>query len=279
MIDISKEGYKLSSELFSFKDMRRGVIEHGKICYLEGYKKHADLFSNFLLNNGYFSKEELDKIREEFNEYLQKPYKINIEDIKKFLPEITYGFEKENWDLTKAQESIINSYAMLTEDCPILLIKKPRQKGVTSLLKTIAYIEAAQNNKKVWYLGYGSCYKPQVWEKAIEKLAKLKDCKNITYKQLHNNSQIEPSECCGKRYDLIIVDEMTAFKNPRFTLVNILPCLNKGGKIIVVGTIEHEENFPLDAQTISRYNENVNKFFDNPGVSTPYIMLIIDEND
>lgn len=266
MIDISKEGYELSSELFSFKDMRRGVIEHGRICYIEGYKKHADLFFNFLLKNGYFSKEELDKIREEFNEYLQKPYQINREDIEKFLPEITCGFEKENWCLTRAQESIIKSYALRTDVYPMLLIKKPRQKGVTSLLKTIAYIEASQNNKKVWYLGYGPCYKP------------LKDCKNITYKELHSNSEVTDKEFRGKRYDLIIVDEMTTFKNPQFTLVNILPCLNKGGKIIVVGTIEKENKYN-NLKTISRYNENVNKFFGHPGVSTPYVELIIPEND
>lgn len=265
MIDISKEGYELSSELFSFKDMRRGVIEHGKTCYIEGYKKHADLFSNFLLNNGYFSKEEFDKIREEFNEYLQNPYKINEEDIRKFLPEIR-GLEKEAWDLTHAQETIINGYNMLTEDCPMLLIKKPRQKGVTSLLKTIAYIEASQNNKKVWYLGYGPCYKS------------LKDCKNITYKELHGSSEITDKEYLGKRYDLIIVDEMTAFKNPRFVLVNILPCLNvnDGGKIILVGTVE--KKCP-DVEVIAKSNEKVNDFFDNTAFSAPFINLIIDEND
>ena len=47
IIDINKEGYDTSSELFSFKEMRRGVIEHGRLCYIEGYKKHAELFYNF----------------------------------------------------------------------------------------------------------------------------------------------------------------------------------------------------------------------------------------
>ena len=138
--------------------------------------------------------------------------------------------------------------------------------SVTKLLKTIAYIEAAQNNKKVWYLGYDPCNKT------------LKDCKNITYRQLHNNSQIDPSECCGKRYDLIIVDEMTTFKNPAETEARLMPCLNKGGKIIFVGTVEKKY---ADVEVIAKSNENVNNFIDKPYylASNEYITLIIDDND
>ena len=259
MIDIEQEGYNLSSELFSFKDMRRGVIEHGKTCYIKGYKKHADLFSNFLLKNGYFSEEELDKILGEFNESLQKSYKINREDIEKFLPEITCGFEKENWYLTKAQESIINSYNMLTEDCPMLLIKKPRQKGVTSVLKTIAYLNAL-NNKDVWYLGYGPCYKP------------LKDCKNLRYREIHSFSDISDKECCGKRYDLIIVDEMTAFEHPWTKIDKLMRTLKEGGRIIVVGTIANEKKYD-GLKTISRYNKNVNEFFNTESKDKIWIGL------
>ena len=71
LIDISEEAYNKSYELFKFKDMRRGVIEHGKNCYIEGYKKHAELFNTFLTNNGYFTEEELHKITAEFEASLK----------------------------------------------------------------------------------------------------------------------------------------------------------------------------------------------------------------
>ena len=46
-IDIERNAYDTSSKLFSFKDLRRDVVDHGKTCYIEGYKKHTELFGTF----------------------------------------------------------------------------------------------------------------------------------------------------------------------------------------------------------------------------------------
>lgn len=46
--NLEKAAYEASSQMFSFKDMRRGIVEHGRVCYIEGYKRCFEQLSNFL---------------------------------------------------------------------------------------------------------------------------------------------------------------------------------------------------------------------------------------
>lgn len=219
MIDISKEGYELSSELFSFKDMRRGVIEHGKACYIEGYKKHIELFNNFLLKNGYFSKEELNKIIAEFDSYLNDAPAVTISYAEDIIGKLYPWLPKDAF-LTQVQKDIIDLYINLPKDKNKILIQKPRQKGITTACKIIAYIEAL-NRKNVFYAGYGKC-DPE-----------LKKLPNFTYKEIHTDSNLS---LCSKKYDLIIIDEITYFHLPHKIEKDLETELTANGRMILIGT-------------------------------------------
>lgn len=231
-IDLNAEAYEISSELFSFKDMRRGVIEHGRLCYIEGYKKHVELFSTFLLKNGYFSEEELHKVLAEFDGYLNGTPAVSILICEDILRKIkTIDFSKHLTDnsglpegspdpipyLSMCQKDIIMHYCdTLKDDKRVLRIKKARQKGVSTVLGIIAYLES-QNEKNVLYFG---CSDPRI-SLGLKYNQFFKYTYFLGINRLH-----------GRRYDLIIVDDP---RNCDFLSLypDMVTCLTENGRIIV----------------------------------------------
>lgn len=228
-IDLKAEAYEASSELFSFKDLRRGVVEHGRLCYIEGYKKHAELFYSFLVQSGYLTSEELNKITTEYEAFINERPAISISTCEDL---IAKKGNVINWSTGKAnkvtylnwcQKDIVCHYVDdLKGETNVLRIKKARQKGVSVALSAIAYLEA-ENNKNVLYIGY---------EHPCDKLG-LKKKYNITYEcaQL-----LHTSNYTSNRYDLIIIDEMTTFDNPIEKVAEFKKLLTEDGRMIVVGT-------------------------------------------
>ena len=221
--DINNEAYEVSSELFSFKDMRRGVIEHGRLCYIEGYKKYAELFSTFLVKNGYFSDEELHKVCAEFDAHLKDTPAVSIltcEDVLRKIDKITPKNEGYPMPcLNLCQKDIVKYYCdTLTNDRRVFRIKKARQKGVSTVLSIIAYLES-QNNKNVLYIG---CSDPR-------KTLRLKYNQYFTYRDY-----TDPCSFIGKRYDLIIIDD-PKHCNILADFPKLLVCLSdsENGRLIV----------------------------------------------
>lgn len=229
-IDLKTEAYEASSELFSFKDLRRGVIEHGRICYIEGYKKHAELFCSFLVQNGYFSSEELNKVITEYDAYLNDKPAVSIltcEDLLKKSKIVKWENSKPRKAecLNLAQKDIIMHYCdSLVGEKNKLRIKKSRQKGVTTALCLIAYLEA-MNNKAVLYIGY---------EDPFKKLG-LKQNHMLQYKDANLKTPL-----IANRYDLIIVEEMSTvgewYASYNDAVKSIEMCLAEDGKMVIVGT-------------------------------------------
>ena len=217
IIDINKEGYDTSSELFSFKEMRRGVIEHGRLCYIEGYKKHAELFYNFLIKNGYFNDFELNKILAEFDAYLNDVQAVSCNYAESLLGKIIPWVEADSC-LYFYQKDVIELYKDLTNEKNILRIQKPRQCGATTVLFLIAYMESL-NQKRVLYYGY-------------EEKAPFTS-QYLTYKQLNSISGLSEKKLADKRYDLIIIDEVIEFRNPILDLGLAKKHLTENGRIIV----------------------------------------------
>ena len=215
--DISQEGYEISSELFSFKEMRRGVIEHGRLCYIEGYKKHAELFYNFLIKNGYFDDFELNKILAEFDSFLHETPAISCNYAESLLGKII-PWEKADSCLYFYQKDVIELYKDLTNEKNILRIQKPRQCGVTTVLFLIAYMESL-NQKRVLYYGY-------------EEKAPFTS-QYLTYKRLNSITGLSEKKLADKRYDLIIIDEVIEFRNPILDLGLAKKHLTENGRIIV----------------------------------------------
>lgn len=236
-INIYDEAYNMSSELFSFKEMRRGVVEHGKTCYIEGYKKHHELFCNFLIKNGYFSTQEINKIICEFDSYLNESPAISISVAEDCLYIVgkAKGISKDAY-LYDFQKDIVEEYKNLTNDKYILQILKPRQKGVTTILEDIAYIES-NNGKKVLYFTYD--------------LIKGLFNKNVTLKTA-NIENVSEKSIVNSRYDLIIFDEIILLKNPLKTISILSKCLNENGRIILSSCV------PL--RTKENYN-NIKELF------------------
>lgn len=228
-IDLHAEAYEVSSELFSFKELRRGVITHGHLCYIEGYKKHAELFYTFLVQSGYLTSEELNKITTDYEAFINERPAISISTCEDL---IAKKGNVINWSTGKAnkvtylnwcQKDIVCHYVDdLKGETNVLRIKKARQKGVSVALSAIAYLEA-ENNKNVLYIGY---------EHPCDKLG-LKKKYNITYEcaQL-----LHTSNYASNRYDLIIIDEMTTFENPIEKVAEFKKLLTEDGRMIVVGT-------------------------------------------
>ena len=224
VIDINAEAYESSSELFSFKDMRRGVIEHGRVCYIEGYKKHSELFSTFLVKNGYFSDEELHKVIAEFDAYLNETPAISIrtcEDILKKLKIFNYYSKNFAYatELNSIQKDIVMHYCeTLTDNKKILRIKKSRQNGISTILSIIAYLEA-QNGKRVLYIG---CSDPRI-------ILGQKFNQFFTYKH-----SLTVKGVLGTRFDLIIVDDPNT--DNLECLKTLVTCIGENGKMIVALT-------------------------------------------
>ena len=224
-IDLKTEAYEMSSELFSFKDMRRGIIEHGKVCYIEGYKKHGELFYSFLVDNGYFSDEELHKVTAEFESYLSGVPAISIrtcEDVLRKLNPIIYKNSKVGSNdmpcLNSVQEDIVTIYRDYLKDGKnTLRIMKARQRGISTILSIIAYLET-KNEKRVLYIG---CDNPT-------KRLGLKYNQFFTYKESLNNIDLS-----SQHFDIIIVDD------PKFyhlELAQLYPSVGKNGKMIIALT-------------------------------------------
>lgn len=230
VIDLEADAYELSSALFSFKDLRRGIIEHGRLCYLEGYKRHHELFCTFLVQNGYFTPEELNKITTEYDAFINDRPAVSIATCEDL---IANKCNVINWSagkfvkvtcLNSCQKDVISHYVEdLKDGKRILRIKKARQKGVSVALSAIAYLES-ENRKSVLYVGY---------ENPLNKLGLKKKCYNITYE---NANLLHTSNYMAKDYDLIIIDEMTSFENPSEMVSKFNGLLAKDGKMIVVGT-------------------------------------------
>ena len=224
VIDINAEAYESSSELFSFKDMRRGVIEHGRVCYIEGYKKHSELFSTFLVKNGYFSDEELHKVIAEFDAYLNETPAISIrtcEDILKKLKIFNYYSKNFAYatELNSIQKDIVMHYCeTLTDNKKILRIKKSRQNGISTILSIIAYLEA-QNGKRVLYIG---CSDPRI-------ILGQKFNQFFTYKH-----SLTVKGVLGTRFELIIVDDPNT--DNLECLKTLVTCIGENGKMIVALT-------------------------------------------
>ena len=241
--DIQKEAYELSSELFSFKDFRRGIIEHGKVCYIEGYKKHANLFYNFLIDNGYFTREELNRTLAEFDNFIEGTPIITIESAEDTFKKLRPWLPQDSY-LTQVQKDVVDLYRMLSGDKHILIIQKPRQKGISTICEIITYIEA-QNGKKILYAGYGQCD------------TAFKDLRNLTYVQLHSNeTEIPIKYLINQRYDLIIVDEIISFRLPYETEKKLDGSLSENGRMIIIGTpIEPEwQNYKAVKDYFTSYN-------------------------
>lgn len=229
-IDLKAEAYEASSELFSFKDLRRGVVEHGRVCYIEGYKKHAELFYTFLVQSGYLTSEELNKITTDYEAFINERPAISISTCEDLIAKkgnvINWSTGKANkvTHLNWCQKDIVCRYVDdLKGKTNVLRIKKARQKGVSVALSAIACLEA-ENNKNVLYIGY---------EHPCDKLGLKKKKYNITYEcaQLFRTSNY-----ASNRYDLIIIDEMTTFDNPIEKVAEFKKLLTEDGRMIVVGT-------------------------------------------
>lgn len=237
-LDISKKAYDVSSELFSFKEMRRGVIEHGRVCYIEGYKKHAELFCNFLVKNGYFDDLELNKILTEFDSYLNETPGVSCNYAESLLSKVIPWLGKDAY-LYRHQKDVIELYKDLTNKKNILRIQKPRQGGVTTALHLIAYMESL-NQKRVLYYGY-------------EQKAPFTS-QYLTYKQLNSISGLSETKLADKRYDLIIIDEVIEFRNPILDLGLAKKHLTENGRIIVsctpLGNEEKQYNTVKDFLTM-----------------------------
>ena len=224
-IDIERNAYDISSEVFNFKDLRRGVVEHGKTCFIEGYKNHAELFGSFLVENGYFSKEELHKVWAEFDASLSKKPAISIRYAEDFLKRNVLN-GKDGY-LNKDQKTIVNLYKMLYNDTNTLLIQKPHQKGITSILLTIANIEAKYNNKSVLYLGH----------RPISEFTDIGSCK-FHYRQINGMTDAYSliSKIPSSNFDLIVLDEINQFKYP-YEIESILRShLTENGRLILTVT-------------------------------------------
>lgn len=228
-IDLKAEAYEVSSELFSFKDLRRGVVEHGRVCYIEGYKKHAELFYSFLVQNGYLTPEELHKITTDYDAFINERPAVSIltcEDLiakKGNIINWSNGNANKVTYLNWCQKDVVCHYVdYLKGGTNVLRIKKSRQKGVSVALSAIAYLEA-ENNKNVLYIGY---------EHPCDKLGLKKNC-NITYECA---PLVHTSNYTSNRYDLIVIDEMTTFDNPIKKVAECKKLLTEDGRMIVVGT-------------------------------------------
>ena len=237
IIDISNEGYEISSELFSFKEMRRGVIEHGRVCYIEGYKKHAELFYNFLVKNGYFDGLELNKVIAEFDSYLNETPAVSCNYAESLLSKVNPWLGKDAY-LYHYQKDVVELYKDLTNEKNILRIQKPRQCGATTVLFLIAYMESL-SQKRVLYYGY-------------DQKAPFTS-QYLTYKQLNSISGLSEKKLADKRYDLIIIDEVIEFRNPILDLGLAKKHLTENGRIIVsctpLGNREKEYNTVKDFLT------------------------------
>ena len=228
-IDLKAEAYEVSSELFSFKDLRRGVVEHGRICYIEGYKKHAELFYSFLVQSGYLTSEELHKIITDYDAFINERPAVSILTCEDLIAKKGNVIKWSNGNANKVtylnwcQKDIVCHYVDdLKGKTNILRIKKSRQKGVSVALSAIAYLEA-ENDKNVLYIGY---------DDPCNKLGLKKNYK-ITYK---NAKLVQTSNYTHNRYDLIIIDEMTTFDNPSEMVEHFKQLLTDDGRMIVVGT-------------------------------------------
>lgn len=215
--------------MFSFKELRRGVITHGHLCYIEGYKKHAELFYTFLVQSGYLTSEELNKITTEYEAFINERPAISILTCEDLIAKKGNVINWSNGNANKVtylnwcQKDIVCHYVDdLKGGTNILRIKKSRQKGVTVALSAIAYLEA-ENNKNVLYIGY---------DDPCNKLGIKKNYK-ITYE---NAQLIQTSNYTSNRYDLIIIDEMTTFDNPIEMVEHFKQLLTDDGRMIVAGT-------------------------------------------
>lgn len=240
--------YDISSRIFSFKELKRSVIEHGKNCFIEGYKNHKQLFRNYLIKQGYFSKEEILKIYGDFETYLMQGPELSLETAEKYLKLCDIGVydrdtckwvKNSNPELTDIQKDVIEIYKDLTNEKNILRIQKPRQGGVTTALHLIAYMESL-NQKRVLYYGY-------------EQKA-LFTSQYLTYKQLNSISGLSETKLTDKRYDLIIIDEVIEFRNPILDLGLAKKHLTENGRIIVsctpLGNEEKQYNTVKDFLTM-----------------------------
>lgn len=228
-IDLKAEAYEASSELFSFKDLRRGVVEHGRICYIEGYKKHAELFYSFLVQSGYLTSEELNKITTDYEAFINERPAVSILTCEDLIAKKGNVINWSNGNANKVtclnwcQKDIVCHYVDdLKGGTNILRIKKSRQKGVSVALSAIAYLEA-ENGKNVLYIGY---------DDPCNKLGIKKNYK-ITYE---NAKLVQTSNYASSLYDLIIIDEMSTFDNPIEMVEHFKLLLSDDGRMIVVGT-------------------------------------------
>ena len=200
--------------------MRRGVVEHGKTCYIEGYKKHAELFYTFLVKNGYFNDEELNRIIAEFETYLKGTPCVSIPHAEDVFTKMYPWLPKDSC-LNSDQKDIITKYVD-DGNKPILKIVKPRQHGATTILKIIAYIEAKYNGKKVLYCGYGP----------LDKM--FQDAQTLSYWEIPPSVTKAPDRYThSKRYDLVIIDEVSGFVHPIDVVKDFFPCTDK---LVIVGT-------------------------------------------
>jgi hypothetical protein len=248
MVDIDSKAYNVSSGLFSFKEMKRNVIDYGKRCYIEGYtegnNKCCDLFANFLVSGGYISFEEKNDVLDKFKEYLSSDacVKDNLVATAEDVIEMLYvGPSQSGVTLSNSQKDILDTiFNNLTNgqgnEFDEFFIQKPRQCGVSCILRAIAYM-LTSSEKRVLYLGYNE---PRFKNKFFK-------FKNIA----HTNSIGIRNVSVGVLYDYIIVDELSFLDKEKYEEIKILQATT-GAKIIYVITpckhsVKYKELLTIDS--------------------------------
>lgn len=228
--NLEKAAYEASSQMFSFKDMRRGIVEHGRVCYIEGYKRCFEQLSNFMIRNGYLSGEECKQLFDEFHSYEKSTTAVSLESLGNLLSksnilDYSNGIPVKASELTAIQSNIAFYYVnSLCGNFNVLRIKKARQMGISTILSMIAKLEA-DGGKRVLYIGF---------DKPWDKLG-IKNLHGIDFKTAHR-FDINKAETILNRYDLIIVDEMFDFDSPISIYQTLRSKLSENGKMIVTST-------------------------------------------
>ena len=217
MINIEKEAYESAYNLFSFKEMKRSIIDYGKKCYIEGYKGGYDLVLNFLVNKDYLPAESIDSIYKQFNVYLSG-------DI---IRSLYCNVSPEDFKLNNSQSDILGivlSDSDKKDEFDELYIQKPRQCGVSTILKTISYLLCSKDNK-VLYLGYDD----------IKFKNRFINYINIGHTSTNIIKNVLGSKTCGVLYDYIIVDELSFLDREIYDYIKLYQKLT-GSKVIYVVT-------------------------------------------
>ena len=227
MINIEKEAYETASNLFSFKEMKRSIIDYGKKCYIEGYKGGYDLLLKILVNQDYLPSESIDSIHKQFDIYLSG-------DI---IRSLYCNVSPDDFKLSDSQSDILgivlsDNNKKECDEYNELYIQKPRQCGVSTILKTISYLLCSKE-KKVLYLGYDD----------VKFKNKFINFINIAHTSTNVIKNVLNNKTCGVLYDYIIVDELSFLNREIYDYIKLYQKLTNSKVIYVVTPCSGSEKY------------------------------------